>query len=318
MMTLFRFIFLLVFCFAGTAVSAQDRYPNRPVMLILGYSAGGIGDGIARQLAQFAHDRRGATIVVDYKPGAASTIATAATKRAPADGYTLSLMSPSAMFVVPHFQKLSYDPTKDFSYLGLVMAQPYPMFVLANSPLHTWADVLAYARANPGKFKWGTAGANTLGQILVQSAFSRERVDATTVPYKGGADAISGLLGGHIDAVVSSDFGPLLASGKVRLIVETGELRAQPQVPTLKDLGYPLAVSLKYGVIGPAGLSPEVVNWWNSLLKEFSESAAYKEFARKQYGMAIYGSSSVATRYVTENYASVGSAIKTLGLKADN
>jgi tripartite-type tricarboxylate transporter receptor subunit TctC len=177
---------------------------------------------------------------------------------------------------------------------------------------------LAYARANPGKFKWGTAGANTLGQILVQSAFSRERVDATTVPYKGGADAISGLLGGHIDAVVSSDFGPLLASGKVRLIVETGELRAQPQVPTLKDLGYPLAVSLKYGVIGPAGLSPEVVSWWDSLLKEFSESAAYKEFARKQYGMAIYGSSSVATRYIKENYASVGSAIRTLGLKAEN
>ncbi|MGT2453963.1 Bug family tripartite tricarboxylate transporter substrate binding protein [Cupriavidus basilensis] len=318
MLTLFRTIFILALCLVGAAGNAQDKYPSKPVMLVLGYSAGGIGDGIARQIAQFAHEKRGATIVVDYKPGAASTIATGIVKRAPADGYTVSLMSPSAMFVAPHFLKLPYDPMKDFSYLGLVMTQPYPMFVLANSPLKTWADVLAYARKNPGKFKWGTAGANTLGQILVQSAFGREKVDTTTVPFKGGAEAITGLLGGHIDAVVSSDFGPLLASGKVRLIVETGETRAQPQIPTLKDLGYPLAISLKYGMFGPAGLSPEVVNWWSSLLKEFAESAEYKEFAKLQFGMPTYATPSATTHYVTDNYTTVGTAVKQLGLDRIN
>ena len=318
MTKLFRLIVLLCIGLAGTLAIAKENYPSRPVTLLLGYSSGGIGDGILRQIAEFARERRGATVIVDYKAGAASTIATTFVKRAPADGYTLSLMSPSAIFVLPHLQKLPYDPTKDFTYLGLIMAQPYPMFVLAESPYRTFSDVLAYARANPGKFKWGTAGVNSLGQILMQSAFAQERVETTTIPFKGGADAISGLLGGHIDAVVSSDFGPLLASGKVRLIVETGERSAQAQVPTLKSLGYPLAVSLNYGLFGPAALPPEVVSWWDSLLKEFSDAPAYKDFARKNYGIPIYAPPSAAARQVNEVYTNVGSAIKSLGLTGSN
>jgi len=314
-MRLIRIIALLALGLICTWTAAQERYPSRPVTLVVGYSAGGIGDGIARQIAEFARQRRGATVVVDFKPGAASTIATGYIKRSSADGYTLGFLSPSAMYVLPHFQKLPYDPLKDFTYLGLVMAQPYPLYVLADSPFKTFNDVLAYARANPGKFRWGTAGANTLGQILMQSAFERDKVDVTTVPFKGGADAINALLGGHIEGVVSSDFGPMLAAGKVRLIVETGETRPMPQVPTLKELGYPLSVTLKYGVFGPAGLPQDIVSWWDSLLKEFSESTAYAEFAKKNYGIPIYASPAEVTRHVQQTYSNIGTAIKTLDLK---
>lgn len=304
--------------FSGAAAPAQDKYPSKPITLVLGFAPGGIGDGIVRQISQFARERRGATVIVDYKPGAASTIATTFIKRAPADGYTLSLMTPSAMFVMPHFQKLPYDPAKDFSYLGLVMAQPQPMYVLAESPYRNLADVLAYAKANPGKFRWGTAGTNTLAQILVQSAFEREKVDTTTVPFKGGADAINALLGGHIDAVVSTDFGPQLAAGRVRLVVETGESKALPSVASLKELGYPLVVSVEYGILGPAGLSPEVVTWWDTLLKELSESPVYQEFARRYYGVPIYAPPATVTRKAAEGYNNVGTAIKTLGLQGTN
>jgi tripartite-type tricarboxylate transporter receptor subunit TctC len=295
--------------------AAEDRYPDRPIMLVVGYSAGGLGDGLARQISEFARKSRGATVVVDFKPGASSTIATGFIKRATPDGYTVGLLSPSAMYVLPHLQKLPYDPLKDFTYLGLVMAQPYPLYVRADSPFRTFSDVLAFARANPGKFRWGTAGSNTLGQILMESAFKHEKIDSTTVPFKGGADAITALLGGHIEGVVSSDFGPLLASGKVRLIVETGETRPLPQVPTLKELGYPLSVTLKYGIFAPAGLPREVATWWDTLLKEFFESQAYAEFARNNYGTPIYASPADVTKHVKEAHASIGAAIKTLGLQ---
>jgi tripartite-type tricarboxylate transporter receptor subunit TctC len=314
-MSFFRFVALsalVLFCGVATA---EDRYPNHPVTLVVGYSAGGLGDGVARQIAEFARQRRGATIVVDFKPGASSTIATGFIKRSAADGYTLGFLSPSALYVLPHLQKLPYDPLKDFSYLGLVMAQPYPLYVRADSPFKTFNDVLAYARANPGKFRWGTAGANTLGQILMQSALNRDKVDAPTIPFKGGSDAINALLGGHIEGVVSSDFGPMLAAGKVRLIVETGETRPMPDVPTLKELGYPLAVTLKYGVFGPAGLPAEVVNWWDTLLKEFAASPAYAEFTKRNYGVPIYASPAEVTRHVQQTYNGMETAIKTLDLK---
>jgi len=314
-MRLIRIVALFALGLVCTWTGAQERYPNHPVTLVLGYSPGGIGDGVARQIAEFARQRRGATVIVDFKPGAASTIATSFIKRSSADGYTLGFLSPSAMYVLPHFQKLPYDPLKDFTYLGLVMAQPYPLYVRADSPFKTFNDVLAYAHANPGKFRWGTAGSNTLGQILMQSAFERDKVDAITVPFKGGSDAINALLGGHIEGVVSSDFGPMLAAGKVRLIVETGETRPMAQVPTLKELGYPLSITLKYGVFGPTALPAEVVTWWDSLLKEFAESPAYAEFAKKNYGIPIYASPAEVTQHVQQTYSRIGTAIKTLDLK---
>ena len=318
MKTLFRIVVSLTLGIVTATAGAQDAYPNRPVTLVLGFSPGGIGDGIVRQIAEFARERRGATVLVDYKPGAASTIASTLVKRAPADGYMVSLMSPSAMMVAPHFQKLPYDPVQDFSYLGLVMAQPMPMYVPADSPHRTLADVTTHARAHPGKFRWGTAGVNTLAQIVMQSVFAREGVDTVNVPFKGGADAITALLGGHIDAVVSTDFGPLLAADKVRLVVETGENRAQPQVQTLKELGYPLVVSVEYGIFGPAGLPADVVRWWDSLLEEFSESPVYQAFARRYFGVPIYATPDTAARKVIDGYRNVGAAIKSLGLQGSN
>jgi tripartite-type tricarboxylate transporter receptor subunit TctC len=304
-------IALLAFC-----ASAQP-YPSRPVTLVLGFSPGGISDGIVRQISEFARDSRGANVVIDYKPGAASTIATALIKRSAADGYMVSLMSPSAMFTVPNLQPVPYDPNKDFTHLGLVMAQPQPMYVLAASPFNSFQDVVAFAKANPGKFSWGTAGANGLAQILVQSAFAREKAQTTNIPFKGGADAIGALLGGHIDAVVSTDFGPQLAANKVRLIVETGQKKAVPTISTFKELGYPLSVTVQYGVFGPAGMPAEAVKWWDELLRDLAASAKYAEFAQRYYGFPIYSSPQETTQEVMRSHAEIGRAIKALGLKAE-
>lgn len=134
---------------------------------------------------------------------------------------------------------------------------------------------------------------------------------------RGGADAITALLGGHIQAVVSTDFGPLLAAKKVRLIVETGEKKALPSVDTLKELGYPLTSTLQYGIFGPAGLPADTVKWWDDLLREFAVSPKYAEFAQRYYGIPIYSSPKQTAQEVARGYAEIGRAIKALGLKAE-
>jgi Tripartite tricarboxylate transporter family receptor len=113
-----------------------------------------------------------------------------------------------------------------------MFTQPLPLYVLAGSPFKSYADALAYARANPGRFRWGTAGSRGIGEILMASGFQHAKVETVTVPFKAGVDANTALLGGHIEAVASTDFGPLLQAGKVRLLVETGPVK----IPTASTL----------------------------------------------------------------------------------
>jgi tripartite-type tricarboxylate transporter receptor subunit TctC len=309
--TLWLPVLLLAF---GAPASAQEKFPSRTVTVIVGFAPGGIGDAIGRQVADSVRERSGAAAVVEHRPGASSTIATAHLKRAKPDGYTVLLMSPSAVLVAPHFQAVGYDPAKDFTYLGQVMVQPMPMYVLSESRFRTYDDVLQFARANPGKFRWGTSGANGLAQILGESAFRREKIDAVTVPFKGGAEAITALLGGHIEAVISTDFGPQLAAGKVRLLVETGKAKAVPDVPTFTDRGYPLSVSVQYGIFAPAGLAPDVAQWWEGTLRDMVASPRYVEFAKAAYGVPLFAGSAELTSSVAQGYAQIGRAVKDLGL----
>jgi tripartite-type tricarboxylate transporter receptor subunit TctC len=308
-------IALLVSLALAATAQAQEKFPSRTVTVIVGFAPGGIGDAIGRQVADAVRERSSAPAVVEHRPGASSTIATAHLKRAKADGYTVLLMSPSAVLVAPHFQAVGYDPVKDFTYLGQVMVQPMPMYVLSESRLRTYDDVLKFARANPGRFRWGTSGANGLAHILGESAFRHEKIEAVTVPFKGGAEAITALLGGHIEAVISTDFGPQLAAGKVRLLIETGKAKAIPEMPTFTERGYPLSVSVQYGIFAPAGLSPEVTQWWEKTLRDMVASPKYVEFAKAAYGVPQFAGSAELAASVAQGYVQLGRAVGELGLK---
>ncbi|MGE0800918.1 MAG: Bug family tripartite tricarboxylate transporter substrate binding protein [Lautropia sp.] len=298
----------------ASGANAEDRYPSKPITFVLGYSAGGIGDAFVRQISRYAELTRKATIVVDYKTGAAGSIAAAAVKNAAADGYTVGLHTPSTMMIFPHFTRVPYDSKKDFTYLGTLLSQPQPLYVLASSPIRAWSDVVAYAKANPGKFSWGTVGNNNLGHIVMGAAFMEERLETTQVPFRGGADAITALLGGHIDAVVSADFGPLLEAGKVRLIAETGDRRPLPDVPTVKDLGYSLSIPLVYGVLGPHGMSAGAVKWWDDLLRDMYNDKGFAEFCEKYRGVPVYASPKETADAVVTGFDRVGKAAERMGL----
>ena len=274
----------------ATPVAAQKRFPSRQVTIIVGFAPGGGGDISARFMADFLRDRWKVPVVVENRPGAGATIAAAQLARAKPDGYTVALATTSPFTVAPNFQTLTYDAAKDFTYLFQFLVSAQPLFVKGDSPHRNWQDFVAWARANPGKLNWSTAATNGGPHIATEAAFRHLGITATYVPYKGGADAITALLGGQIDALVAAEFPPFVASGQARLLVESGpdKLADFPGLPTYKELGYPLSVPIFYGIAGPAGVAADVIAQWEEAAQDMMKTPAYRELMVKLKSTASY------------------------------
>jgi len=250
-------------------------------------------------------------VVVENRLGLAGGLAMERVAKAPPDGYVVGTGSISSLWLLPQMQSMNYDPLRELEYLSKMFTQPLPLYVRAESPFKTYADVLAYARANPGKLRWGTAGSRGVGEILMRSGFEHAKVDTITVPYKSGVEANVALLGGHIDAVASTDFGPLLQAGKIRLLVETGPLKipGHEEVPTFRELQYPLSAEVFYGVVAPAGVPAEAIKWWDSLLAEISKTREYAELCDRIFLLPAYADSVSFRRMVLTGYPQFGRAL---------
>ena len=297
---------------------AQDKYPSRPVTTIVGFAAGGAGDAMSRLVAETAREKRGAIVAVEFKPGAGATIGAGQVARSKPDGYTLGFYAGSPFLTAPHMQRVPYDVRKDFTFITVYCAISLAAYVKADSPFKTFKDVVAYARANPGKLRWSTATPRGSAEIMTTAAFRHEGVQTTLVPFGGGSEAIIALLGGHIDLSVSSDYGPQLNAGNLRVLAETGSIKIpnMANIPTFAELGYPIAETQKYGLFGPAGLPKEVVNYWEKLILEMTKTPAYDAALKKMWFTPIYEDSPVFTRSVHEAYQRFGEAIETLGLRS--
>jgi len=299
------------------ARAAARPYPAAEATIVVGFAAGGAGDLAARTAAKYAKSGRDVPVTLDFRPGAGGTIATDQVARAKPDGSILSLFSVSPLMVAPHLQNVPYDPTTDFTYVGSYAGISIPFFVRADSPFQTWDDLIAYLRANPGSLRWATAAPRGLPHIATEAAFRQEGVSATFVPFGGEADAITALLGGHIEAVAASGYAPHLEAGSIRLLIETGPepIADRPDLPTFKQRGYPVSISAAYGLFGPAGLPDAVVTWWEGLLSEMTGSEAYGDFLRTLRGHRLYQDSAIFTQNVIDGYREIGRQIEGLGLR---
>lgn len=300
------------------AAAAQGAYPAKPVTLLCPFAAGGAGDALTRVAADHVRSHRKAAAAVEYRPGAGATIAPAQVAKAEPDGATLGLYSISPFLTVPHLQKVPYNTLKDFTYLAIYAYVPIALYVAAESPFKSWRDILKHAKDNPGKFRWGTSGVRGAAHIATEAAFRKEGMQTTFVPFSGGAEAITAMLGGHIEAVISADYGPQLAAGKVRLLVLTGseKLPGQPELMTFKELNYPLSTEAIYGLFGPAKLAPEIVSYWDGATRDMMATEAFKTLLKTVSASPVYMNSADFTANVTENYRKLGEAIEALGFKA--
>ena len=302
---------------AVPALAASSSYPGPDPTLVVGFAPGGAGDLAARVVAQYAISARDVPVSLDFRPGAGGTIATDQVARSPRDGSILSLFSASPLLVAPHLQAVPYDPTADFTFLGSYAGISIPLFVRSDSPWQSWDDLIDYARNHPGQLRWATAAPRGLPHIATEAAFRQEDATATFVPFGGEADAITALLGGHIEAVAASGYAPHMEAGSIRLLIETGPqpIAGEEALPTFLQRGYPLAVPAAYGLFGPANLPADIVAWWEGLLLEMTTSDPYAAFLKTLRGHQLYQDSSTFSDTVLEDYREIGRQIEHLGLR---
>ena len=312
----FGFAFFLGIIFSLN-VSAQG-YPTRPVTFLVPWPPGGSTDLSMRAIAQLAEKHLGQRIVIENRPGVSGTMgAQALAGGARADGYTIAQM-PITVFRLPHMMKTPYDPMQDFTWIIHLTGYTFGVVVKSDSRYKTWADVIAYARANPGKMTYATPGNGTSLHITMENIAQRDGIKWEQVPFKGYAEGALALLGGHVDMHSdSTGWAEQVNSGRLRLLNTWGAQRTKrwPTVPTLKDLGYPIVSNSPYGLAGPKGMDPAVTKTLHDAFKKALEDPEYLKTLEKFDQEAFYLSSEDYAALAKKTFEEERIAIQRLGLK---
>ncbi|MES2533815.1 MAG: tripartite tricarboxylate transporter substrate binding protein [Pseudomonadota bacterium] len=235
------------------SAAVPSTYPSEPVRMIVGWPAGGASDTVARVIANAMGESLGQQIVVDNRPGASSNIGSELAARAKPDGYTIMLATGGSHGVNSAlYRKLNFDPIKDFAPIGMISTSSSILVVPANSPYQTLGQLLAKARAQPRQLNYGTAGNGSSGHMATTMLQQRAGIEVTHIPYKGGAPAMTDLMGGQLDFMLDSGVIPLVKSGKLRAlaIAAPHRLAALSNVPTFAE----------------AGVASMETNWWTGLV----------------------------------------------------
>lgn len=262
---------------ASPRVRAQ-KFPSRPIKLIVGYPAGGFTDIVMRVSAIEAEKKLGQSIVVENRPGASGVTSFLALKSAAPDGYTIGAVN-TALWRQPVLEDVSYEPMKHFTYIINMVDNVFAVTVLADSPFRTWTDLLAHGRSHPTTVSYAVPpGLGQSAHLFMEEVTAREKLQWQAVPYKGSAESITALLGGQVTFSVDTVIGTaaMVKAGKARyLAVATdARLKTYPQVPTMRDLGYNLSIDSPTGLGGPAGMPAEAVKAIHDAFKYALEQPA--------------------------------------------
>ncbi len=262
--------------------SAQPRFPERPITLLVPFAPGGIADLTARAVAEHMARTLGQPVVIDNKPSAGSIVASQAVATAKPDGHTLLLMSNANAVSVGLFKKLPYDPVKDFAPVATLGFFDIGVFVAANSRFATLKDALAFAKAHPGKLNVGTIAPGSTQHLSAKLFETVAGVTALVVPYKGSPAVLTALRSGEIDLAfeVLGPMVPQVAAGVVKALAVSSDRRnpALPEVPTVQQAGVPgYNVASWNAIAAPAGTPPEVVATLNRAVREAVASPAVQD-----------------------------------------
>jgi len=282
---------------AGTAFSQTGDFPNRPIKMLVGFGAGGSTDVAARIMAQKMSQILGQTILVENRTGASGLIAAEDVAKSPPDGYTLMMASQTVLAVAPRlYRKAALDPLKDFVAVVYCGASPLVLVVNPSFPAHTTADMIAMAKAEPGKIIFGTGGVGTTPHIASEMFQYAAGIKMTHVAYRGEAGAINDLVAGQIPAMFAnlSAITGQLKAGTARALAVTSPERApsEPDVPTVAETLPGFAADTWFGIVAPTGTPPDVV----AKLKAAARRALAEDDTKKRYaelGMTTGGSTAI-------------------------
>lgn len=289
-------LFGLALAFAPAQSAVAQAWPDRPVTMIVPFPAGAAIDALARSAATVLTEKFGKPFVVENRVGAGGNIGGAAVAKAPANGYTLLFGTPSPILMNKLiYKELSYDSDKDFTPVILAAKSPLMISTKRDFPAKTFAELIAYARQNPGKINVGNPGNGTLGHITAELVQQFAGVTMTNVPYRGSAPLLTDLLGGQID--VAMDFMPTyvphVIDNKIRALAVTTSKRSSqlPDVPTVQEEGFKgFEATAWYAMVAPTGTPPDIVTKLNAGLNEYLKSDKGKAFLA-QLGLEGVGGS---------------------------
>ena len=257
-------------------LAQAQAFPAKPIRLICPWPAGGSTDAVMRVLAESAGKALGGTVVIDNKPGASGMLGPNELVNAKPDGYTLSQLT-IGVLRLPHMQKMQFDPLKDFTSIACLTGYTFGIVVRADSPIKSIKDLVDFAKANPEKFTFGSTGNGTTPHLAVEEFASKAGIKLTHVPFKGNADGMQALLGGHIMAHSdATGWGPHVEAGTCRLLATYGSKRTKrwPQIPTLTELGYDTVSDSPFGIGAPKGMDPALTQRLHDAFKKTLEDPA--------------------------------------------
>ena len=301
---------------APAFMARAQSFPIKPIKLVIAFPAGGPTDITMRSLADGASKILGQPVIIENKPGAGGTLPAQQLQGSAPDGYTIAQI-PLGVFRLPYTTKINWDPVKDISYVINVTGYAFGLVVPASSPFKTWADFVAYAKANPGKLSYGSTGNMTSPHLTMELIAQQQGLELLHVPYKGSADLMQSILGGNIMAAAdSTGFAPQVEAGKLRVLNTWGAERLEkfPNTPTLKELGMDLVQNSPFGIGAPKGTPDAVVQRLHDAFKQAMELESYRTALARYDMVPIYMSTATYKKFAQETFAREKALVEKLGL----
>ena len=321
-MTRKQFTTLALAAAAMSGAWAQGAYPNKTVTFVVPAAAGGTTDISGRMAAQALAPVLGQAVVVDNKGGGNGAIAANIVKRAEADGYTLLMQYSGFHVISPHLAKVPQWEQKDFQPIANIISAPQIIVVRADLPVKTLPELMAYAKANPGKLNYASSGNGSLQHVTGAMLEQQGGIKMVHVPYKGTGPALQDLLGGQVDLTFGTapPFMPHIASGKLRVLAVTGKERlpSLPDAPTTAEAGYPgVNATSWFALFAPAAVPRPVIDRLAADLKKVVEDPAFRKKAEEQGAAADYLGPQQLSERARADFANWAGVIKSSKIEAE-
>ena len=295
---------------------AQSNFPSRPIKLICPWPAGGSTDAVMRVIAESAARILNNPVIIENKGGAGGMLGANELVSAKPDGYTLTQL-PMGILRIPHMQKTLFDPLIDFTYVACLTGYTFGIVVRADSPIKSIKDLVAYAKAKPGEFTYGSTGNGTTPHLAVEEFAMKAGIKLQHVPFKGNAEGMQAILGGHIMSHSdATGWGPHVEAGTCRLLATYGSKRTKrwSNIPTLNELGYDTVSDSPFGVGAPKGMDPAVTRKLHDAFKATLEDPKVLASFEKCDQSVIYMNTEDYTKYARETFPNEKKLIEQLGL----
>lgn len=306
---------------AWSPIVAAQEFPTKPIKLIVPFPPGGPADIIGRVVGQKMSDLMGQPVLIDNRGGAGGVIGTDVVAKAPADGYTIVLTSAGALAISASMQdKVPYDANKDFAAITLVGAVPEVLVVASKVPATSVAELVALARAQPGKISFASSGPGSMPHLAGELLKLVTRIDIVHVPYRGAAPAVNDLLGNQVEMMFADMpvLLPHIQAGALKPIAIGSKQRAPalPNVPTLAEQGFPqIEAENWYGIVAPAGTPPAVVAKLHDTVVESLKTAEVKDKLASQGAILVGNTPDEFAAYIRAEVTKWADVVKVSGAK---